>query len=123
MWDTGELAPNATQTLTWEFTGEFAPIDAPPAPVDTDGDGILDPSDNCANVANPDQADNDGDGIGNACDPTPDGEGDGDDNGDGGTKGDILNSCKQGGHDGRGGAPGLDKSFNEKSKAADKVCK
>jgi hypothetical protein len=36
---------------------------------DTDGDGIPDSSDNCPNVANPDQADADGDGLGNACDP------------------------------------------------------
>jgi formylglycine-generating enzyme required for sulfatase activity len=34
---------------------------------DSDGDGILDASDNCPLVANPDQADCDGDGIGNAC--------------------------------------------------------
>jgi formylglycine-generating enzyme required for sulfatase activity len=34
---------------------------------DSDGDGILDTSDNCPLVANPDQADCDGDGIGNAC--------------------------------------------------------
>jgi hypothetical protein len=36
---------------------------------DTDGDGIADASDNCANVANPDQADRDQNGTGDACEP------------------------------------------------------
>lgn len=36
---------------------------------DTDSDGVMDISDNCPTVANPDQIDTDGDGIGNACDP------------------------------------------------------
>ncbi|HEX4953024.1 MAG TPA: hypothetical protein VF017_06485 [Thermoanaerobaculia bacterium] len=35
---------------------------------DTDNDGIVDPSDNCADVYNPNQANCDGDGMGNACD-------------------------------------------------------
>lgn len=37
---------------------------------DADGDGVPDSTDNCQNVANPDQADSDIDGIGNACDTT-----------------------------------------------------
>lgn len=37
------------------------------AGVDTDGDGIIDTSDNCPFSANPDQLDTDGDGIGNVC--------------------------------------------------------
>jgi hypothetical protein len=37
-------------------------------PVDTDGDGVPDATDNCPSVANPDQADSDEDGIGDACD-------------------------------------------------------
>ena len=47
---------------------------------DSDGDGVLDPADNCRNVANPDQADADGDRIGDACEETGgnDGPGDGD---------------------------------------------
>jgi hypothetical protein len=35
---------------------------------DTDGDGILDPSDNCPTIYNPDQSDTDAEGIGDACD-------------------------------------------------------
>jgi glucose/arabinose dehydrogenase/chitodextrinase len=35
---------------------------------DGDGDGVLDPADNCPAHANPDQADGDGDGIGDPCD-------------------------------------------------------
>jgi len=35
---------------------------------DADGDGVEDLADNCAGVANADQADADGDGLGNACD-------------------------------------------------------
>ncbi len=44
-------------------------------PKDSDGDGILDSSDNCPEVANPDQRDEDGDGIGDACDDDRDGDG------------------------------------------------
>ncbi|MFH1771097.1 MAG: hypothetical protein ABH828_06100 [archaeon] len=43
--------------------------DSPPDPsVDTDGDGIIDSSDNCRLVDNPNQADTDGDGVGDVCD-------------------------------------------------------
>jgi hypothetical protein len=37
--------------------------------LDSDGDGVLDASDNCPVNANPDQLDTDGDGAGDACDP------------------------------------------------------
>ena len=38
---------------------------------DSDGDGVIDVSDNCPAVENPEQADADGDGIGDPCDPSP----------------------------------------------------
>jgi Ca2+-binding RTX toxin-like protein len=42
---------------------------------DRDGDGVLEPSDNCALATNPDQVDSDGDGQGNACDSDDDNDG------------------------------------------------
>ena len=42
---------------------------------DADGDGVVDASDNCPNVANASQADLDADGQGNACDADIDGDG------------------------------------------------
>ena len=42
---------------------------------DTDGDGVMDASDNCTLVANPDQIDTDGDGFGNRCDTDLDNDG------------------------------------------------
>ncbi len=48
------------------FTILGSPVAAPP--VDTDGDGVPDATDNCPTVANPDQADSNGNGIGDACD-------------------------------------------------------
>jgi hypothetical protein len=38
---------------------------------DTDDDGVIDPSDNCPTVANPDQANGDSDAFGDACDNCP----------------------------------------------------
>jgi photosystem II stability/assembly factor-like uncharacterized protein len=44
-------------------------------PVDADGDGVPDASDNCTEVANPGQCDSNGDGYGNHCDGDLDGSG------------------------------------------------
>ncbi len=44
-------------------------------PLDTDGDGHVDPMDNCPVTANADQLDTDGDGMGDACDPDDDNDG------------------------------------------------
>lgn len=43
-------------------------VNAAPAIVDADSDGVADDADNCFSTANADQADSDGDGIGDACD-------------------------------------------------------
>ena len=42
---------------------------------DADGDGVMDATDNCPAVPNPDQANADGDALGNACDPDDDNDG------------------------------------------------
>jgi hypothetical protein len=42
-----------------------------PLPPDTDGDGRLDPGDNCPAIANAGQLNTDGDALGDPCDPFP----------------------------------------------------
>ncbi|MFK8024429.1 MAG: thrombospondin type 3 repeat-containing protein, partial [Ilumatobacter sp.] len=61
------LCPTGETTAT---TGSTSPDDC--YPIDTDGDGTPDPTDNCPTVANPDQTDFDGDLQGDACDPDDD---------------------------------------------------
>ena len=56
--------------------GETNPLkasDDQPGPADGDGDGVPDVTDNCAAVANADQADADKDGVGDLCEPAPTG--------------------------------------------------
>lgn len=56
-------------------SGEPGPV----LPLDSDGDGVADVTDNCPNIANPDQSDKDGDGTGDECElpPAPDTDEDG----------------------------------------------
>ena len=61
------IGPNATFSNN-AFIDWFEPHTT--TTPDTDGDGVPDSSDNCPNVANPNQADTDGDGVGDACDTT-----------------------------------------------------
>ncbi len=56
-------------------TADIVLIHISEEPPDTDGDGVLDPVDNCPLTANPDQTDTDGDGIGDACEEEEDGDG------------------------------------------------
>jgi Subtilase family len=55
--------------------GRFVSFDLGAGPIDVDGDGLPDGSDNCPTVANPDQQDSNGDGLGDACTAPPAGPG------------------------------------------------
>jgi hypothetical protein len=68
------LSPN-TLTFSWIITATQPAASTCNAPTDTDGDGVVDASDNCPGVANADQANNDGDSVGDACDPDDDNDG------------------------------------------------
>jgi murein DD-endopeptidase MepM/ murein hydrolase activator NlpD len=59
--------PDGTKFNAYESLLAAAVITTP-GPADTDGDGVLDGSDNCPAVPNPDQADANGNGIGDVCD-------------------------------------------------------
>jgi Ca2+-binding RTX toxin-like protein len=61
------LAANTKTTVTIA-DDDPTPVQPGPPP-DRDGDGVPDSTDNCPNVANPNQADGDGDGLGTVCDP------------------------------------------------------
>jgi len=54
---------------------ELAVAEARPGPGDVDGDGVVDPSDNCVEVVNPAQENLDNDQFGDACDPDIDDDG------------------------------------------------
>ncbi len=51
--------------------GRFVSFDLGSGPIDVDGDGVPDATDNCPNVANPDQQDSNSDGVGDACTSPP----------------------------------------------------
>lgn len=67
----GEM--NAAGALVW--VGEIAAPSPGQPPIDSDGDGIPDESDNCPDDANADQANNDLDSLGDVCDPDDDNDG------------------------------------------------
>ena len=50
-------------------------LDMPEGPIDADGDGVADATDNCPDVANTDQRDNDADRRGDVCDGDDDNDG------------------------------------------------
>jgi glucose/arabinose dehydrogenase/chitodextrinase len=58
----------ATLTVRDALGAEHAATVAIEIHADTDGDGLLDPADNCPAHPNPAQADTDGDGVGDPCD-------------------------------------------------------
>ena len=62
-------------------------------PVDTDGDGVFDDTDNCLMVANPDQANADDDSLGDACDNCPNDANDDQADGDSDGAGDVCDNC------------------------------
>jgi hypothetical protein len=53
----------------------FASPSCPSVNADRDGDGVVDPADNCLDTPNPGQRDNDADGDGDACDDDDDDDG------------------------------------------------
>ncbi|MBW2393078.1 MAG: S8 family serine peptidase, partial [Deltaproteobacteria bacterium] len=59
-------------SLSWsDSTGDYTvrrPIAVRGSLLDSDGDGVLDATDNCVDISNPTQDDADTDGIGDACD-------------------------------------------------------
>jgi hypothetical protein len=66
---------------------------AAPPPLDGDGDGVPDITDNCPAVPNADQANTDGDNLGNACDNCPTVVNNNQADGDGDLVGDVCDNC------------------------------
>lgn len=77
--DTNRMPPLATEIVDAQGTAVMdAWIDGlaecPGAALDSDGDGHVDPEDNCSTIPNPSQCDSDQDGYGNHCDADFDGD-------------------------------------------------
>ncbi len=62
---------------------------------DSDGDGLIDPCDNCPDDYNPDQADGDGDEAGDLCDNCPDDPNPDQADTDGDGLGDLCDNCPE----------------------------
>ena len=67
--------PATDQRGVIRFQGEACDVGAVEVEPDADGDGVIDLTDNCRDVANPAQTDTDGDTQGNECDVDNDGDG------------------------------------------------
>src|SRR4051812_47612276 len=66
------LTPHAADATIEKEDGPIDGVDMGiDSPIDSDGDGLLDPQDNCPALANLDQHDEDGDGVGDRCDNCP----------------------------------------------------
>jgi hypothetical protein len=63
------------------------------SPVDTDGDGVTEISDNCPDAANAGQEDADGDGLGDVCDNCPSEANAGQEDADSDGVGDVCDNC------------------------------
>src|SRR4051812_6126466 len=72
----GEAAGQLPCTLGIACTTTTTSTTAPPPPArDTDGDGVPDARDNCAELSNRDQANADADAVGDPCDRDDDNDG------------------------------------------------
>ena len=71
--DVTVIAAEVILDPNWPLASDHNPVTCVLDPgIDGDGDGVPHSSDNCPDLANPDQADPDGDGLGTVCDNCPD---------------------------------------------------
>ena len=93
---TATINLEAGETVTCTFTNE----------ADTDGDGVLDATDNCPNDANPNQEDADGDGVGDVCDNCPNNANANQADADADGVGDVCDNCPNDANPGQEDADG-----------------